>query len=239
MTLIDNGGFAFPDCDNLRIGLVCSAGGSVVGAAIEILRAQGFPVTMAMVTDRSCPAESLAHDYGIPHRRIKFVSRTQFSSDSACWLYDLNKMNTCFLFFSRLVSKELYGRGGCFNFHPALLPAFSGMRGLERASTSGAKFFGATVHKVDNTMDGGPILGQIVSPIHNPADLKIMQRISFAHKLYLFLVLVEHLSQRARNAPAFSTMGGGQHLASPGLRSVELETAFASYIIKEGIQWES
>ena len=112
------------------------------------------------------------------------------------------------------------------------------MRSLERTAASGARFFGATVHNVDETMDGGPIIGQVVSPVRTPIDLETMQRISFAQKLYLFLVLIEHLRQKASDAPVFSTIGGRQHLASPGLNSVELERAFVSYVNSAGIPWE-
>ena len=226
------------DSEELRIGLICSAGGSVVGAAMQILRAQGFPITMAMITDRPCAAESLAEDFGIPYHRIGYTTREQFSRESACWLYDEQSVSASCLFFSRIVSRELYDRGECFNFHPALLPAFIGMRSLERTATSGARFFGATVHRVDETIDDGPIIGQIVSPMRTPIDLELMQRISFAQKLYLFLVLIEQLGKKSSNAPVFSTIGGRQHLASPGLSSGELERAFVSYVNSTGIPWE-
>lgn len=223
----------------IRIGLVCSAGGSVVGAAMDILRAQGYRVSMAMVTDRPCGAETLAQAFGIPHRRIAFDSREQFSRDAASWLYDEQGMSATCLFFGRLVSRELFGRGSCFNFHPALLPAFIGMKGLERSATSGARFFGATVHGVDETIDGGPIVGQMVSPVPSPVDLTVMQRISFAQKLYLFLVLAERLAQGGGDhAPHVATPGGRGHLASPGLSSAGLERAFVAYVNEAGIPWD-
>jgi phosphoribosylglycinamide formyltransferase-1 len=46
------------------------------------------------------------------------------------------------------------------NVHPALLPAFAGIRGVEQALEYGAKITGATVHFVDGGMDTGPIIAQ-------------------------------------------------------------------------------
>jgi phosphoribosylglycinamide formyltransferase 1 len=220
----------------IRIGLVCSAGGAVVGAAMDIFREQGYPVSMAMVTDRACGAEALAQKYKIPHQRIAYNSREQFSCDAASWLYDEQGMSFTCLFFSRLVSSELFDRGSCYNFHPALLPAFVGMKGLERAATSTVRFFGTTVHHVDETIDGGPIVGQIVSPVPASEDLTAMQRISFAQKLYLLLVLVEQLTGGGQS-PRVATPGGRWHLASPGLGSEGLERAFINYVNEAGIPW--
>jgi phosphoribosylaminoimidazolecarboxamide formyltransferase/IMP cyclohydrolase len=46
------------------------------------------------------------------------------------------------------------------NTHPSLLPAFPGAHAVRDALTAGAQVTGATVHLVDATLDGGPILAQ-------------------------------------------------------------------------------
>jgi phosphoribosylglycinamide formyltransferase 1 len=46
------------------------------------------------------------------------------------------------------------------NVHPALLPAFPGIRSVERAFDHGVKVFGVTVHLVDEGVDTGPIVLQ-------------------------------------------------------------------------------
>jgi phosphoribosylglycinamide formyltransferase-1 len=64
--------------------------------------------------------------------------------------------------YMRLVTKVLvepyYGR--MINIHPALLPAFPGINGVEQALEYGAKIAGATVHFVDGGTDSGPIIAQ-------------------------------------------------------------------------------
>lgn len=46
------------------------------------------------------------------------------------------------------------------NVHPALLPAFPGLRAVEQALAHGVKVFGVTVHYVDEGVDTGPIIAQ-------------------------------------------------------------------------------
>jgi phosphoribosylglycinamide formyltransferase 1 len=46
------------------------------------------------------------------------------------------------------------------NVHPALLPAFPGVRAIEQALAYGVKVFGVTVHFVDEGVDTGPVIAQ-------------------------------------------------------------------------------
>ncbi len=53
------------------------------------------------------------------------------------------------------------------NLHPALLPCFPGVRGIEDALAYGVKVTGVTVHFVDPGVDTGPIILQEAIPIHD------------------------------------------------------------------------
>ena len=50
--------------------------------------------------------------------------------------------------------------GQVINVHPALLPAFPGIRAVEQALEYGVKVFGVTVHFVDEGVDTGRIILQ-------------------------------------------------------------------------------
>jgi phosphoribosylaminoimidazolecarboxamide formyltransferase / IMP cyclohydrolase len=55
--------------------------------------------------------------------------------------------------------------GRILNTHPSLLPAFPGATAVRDALRHGVTITGVTVHLVDETLDGGPIVGQEAVPI--------------------------------------------------------------------------
>ncbi len=69
--------------------------------------------------------------------------------------------------FMRLVSAYFVGEfpGRIMNIHPALLPAFPGTHGQRDALAHGAKVSGCTIHFVDTSVDGGPIILQKAVPV--------------------------------------------------------------------------
>src|SRR5688500_18532179 len=51
------------------------------------------------------------------------------------------------------------------NIHPSLLPSFPGLDAQRQALEHRVKVRGCTVHFVDNTLDGGPIIAQRAVPV--------------------------------------------------------------------------
>jgi phosphoribosylglycinamide formyltransferase-1 len=58
------------------------------------------------------------------------------------------------------------------NTHPSLLPAFPGVDAAGQAIAYGVKLAGATVHFVDATVDGGPIIAQAAVPVADDDDAR-------------------------------------------------------------------
>lgn len=56
------------------------------------------------------------------------------------------------------------------NTHPSLLPAFAGKDAIPQALAHGAKITGVTIHFVDTSLDGGPIIAQESVPIVEDDD---------------------------------------------------------------------
>jgi phosphoribosylglycinamide formyltransferase 1 len=56
------------------------------------------------------------------------------------------------------------------NVHPALLPAFPGIRAIEQALDYGVKVFGVTVHFVDEGVDTGPVIAQRAVELPDATD---------------------------------------------------------------------
>lgn len=72
------------------------------------------------------------------------------------------------------------------NIHPSLLPAFPGLNPQQQALAAQAKVSGCTVHYVDETLDGGPIIAQRQVPVRADDTVETLAaRILLEeHKLY-------------------------------------------------------
>jgi phosphoribosylglycinamide formyltransferase-1 len=75
----------------------------------------------------------------------------------------------CLAGFMRLLSPAFVAnyRHRILNIHPSLLPAFPGLDAQRQAIEHGVKWSGCTVHFVDETLDGGPILVQRIVPVRD------------------------------------------------------------------------
>ena len=73
----------------------------------------------------------------------------------------------CLAGYMRLLSQCFIDafRGRILNIHPSLLPSFPGLDAQRQALEHGVKFSGCTVHFVDETLDGGPIVAQRTVPV--------------------------------------------------------------------------
>jgi phosphoribosylglycinamide formyltransferase 1 len=79
--------------------------------------------------------------------------------------------------FMELLGPELIARfrDRIINVHPALLPAFPGVRAIEQALEHGVKVIGVTVHFVDEGVDSGPIILQEAFPLSYPSDIAAIE----------------------------------------------------------------
>jgi phosphoribosylglycinamide formyltransferase-1 len=88
----------------------------------------------------------------------------------------------------RLLSKYFIDtyRNRILNIHPSLLPAFPGLDAHRQVLEHGVKWTGCTVHFVDESLDGGPIIGQRVVPVLNGDTEEILAAriLEQEHELY-------------------------------------------------------
>jgi phosphoribosylaminoimidazolecarboxamide formyltransferase/IMP cyclohydrolase len=62
------------------------------------------------------------------------------------------------------------------NIHPSLLPSFPGMDAHEQVLRAGVRLSGCTVHVVDETVDGGPIVTQEPVPVFESDDITTLKQ---------------------------------------------------------------
>ncbi len=77
-------------------------------------------------------------------------------------------------------------RGRILNIHPSLLPSFPGLDAQQQALEHGVEESGCTVHFVDETLDGGPIIAQRTVPVHHGDTVESLSEriLTEEHKLY-------------------------------------------------------
>jgi phosphoribosylglycinamide formyltransferase-1 len=80
--------------------------------------------------------------------------------------------------FMELLGSEFIGRfrNAIINVHPALLPAFPGVRAIEQALDYGVKLAGVSVHFVDEGVDSGPIILQRSFELPYPRDIAAVEQ---------------------------------------------------------------
>jgi len=115
-------------------------------------------------------------------------SREEHDRETVAALRDHKVDIVCLAGYMRLLSGyfiEAY-RDRILNIHPSLLPAFPGLNAHQQMLEHGVKWAGCTVHFVDETLDGGPIIAQKIVPVldedtEETLSARILEQ---EHKLY-------------------------------------------------------
>jgi len=80
---------------------------------------------------------------------------------------------------------------GIINIHPSLLPKYRGPSPVQTAIINGEKITGVSIIKIDETVDHGPILGQIKETILDTDTAKALYERLFAKGTYLLLKVLK------------------------------------------------
>jgi phosphoribosylglycinamide formyltransferase-1 len=150
-----------------RIAVLASGRGSNFQAVIEAIQDGKIRATcVALITDNpKAYAIERARNAKIP---VVIIDFSMFSSRELyeCALLSAMQQAGADLFvlagYMRIIGAAIVRSfpGKMMNIHPALLPSFAGLHAQRQAVQSGVKVSGCTVHFVDESLDGGPIILQ-------------------------------------------------------------------------------
>lgn len=211
----------------MRLCVISNSGGAAFKAFFHL--AGIHPSNVLVLTDRPCGIEAFARDNAIQHVRLEGLDNQEFSDEAARHIDRFGRVDVVFLFFMRLVTASLFARFPVVNLHPALLPAFPGLRPITRALESGVKFFGTTMHFVDATVDGGKILAQASHPLKGDERERDLEHIAFLQKVYLLLLVAEHHDRAGRAPLEFAGWPCGDRW-NPSLRSAHYLERYAAFV---------
>lgn len=100
--------------------------------------------------------------------------RQEYDQQIKASMVDLQVDLVCMAGYMFFVTPILLDAYDIINIHPALLPAFPGMYGIQDAWEHGAKVIGCTTHFADENLDQGPIIIQSTMPMIPGEDLKAL-----------------------------------------------------------------
>jgi phosphoribosylglycinamide formyltransferase-1 len=175
----------------MNIGIISSGGGGAFQAFWEILKKNNKEFNFFIITDRENRILDFAKIKSIPFKIIEAQDNEDFSQKAKSQLGSWGGVDLVFLFYTKLVTKSLFNTYPVFNLHPSLLPAFQGFNPIKKALEKEVKFTGTTLHLIDEQADNGPIIAQAVVPVHKNSSEVELEKISFIHKVYLMLLLVD------------------------------------------------
>ena len=176
-----------------RIGILISGRGSNMVALADAISDGRIPtaeITVVISDRRNAAGLAGANIRGIETLVIERRGRPreQHDREIVAALKAREVGLVCLAGYMRVLSREFLDvyRGRILNIHPSLLPSFPGLEAQRQALEQGAKISGCTVHFVDETLDGGPIIAQRVVPVYEGDTVETLsQRILIEeHKLY-------------------------------------------------------
>jgi len=178
-----------------NIAVLASGRGTNLQAIIENVQNGSIKANLACVVSDNADAKALerAREHNVKAIYLdpgpkKTWLIPEIEQNYVQTLKDHNVDLVCLAGFMRIIKKPLLEAfaGRIINIHPSLLPSFPGLNVQQKAIEHGVKFSGCTVHFVDDSVDGGPIIIQAAVPVLDDDDAdKLAARIlKEEHRIY-------------------------------------------------------
>jgi phosphoribosylglycinamide formyltransferase-1 len=149
----------------LRVGVLASGEGTNLQALLDGVHGREAEVVAVGSDQAGARALDRARAAGVATEvfpRDAYPDRAARDAAIADWLDGRGVELVVLAGYMALLDAGFVRRfaGRVINVHPALLPAFPGVRAIGQALDYGVKVFGVTVHLVDDGVDTGPVLLQ-------------------------------------------------------------------------------
>lgn len=160
----------------MNVAVLASGTGTNLQALIDQVHGTDGIELIAVASDKpEARALERARAAGVLTRAFPatgFGDRASRDLAIADWLVSAGTELVVLAGYMQLLSEEFLARfpDRVINVHPALLPAFPGLRPVEDALAYGVKVFGVTVHFVDGGVDSGPVILQRAVELPDAAD---------------------------------------------------------------------
>ena len=165
----------------MKIGVLVSGTGTNLQALLDAqARGELAPAEIAVVVSnkRDAPALARAAAAGVPAEIVEHagLDRVVFETRLLDVLARHGVAAVVLAGFMRVLTAHFVERFPLriINTHPSLLPAFPGMDAPAQAIAYGVKLAGVSVHFVDTSVDGGPIIAQAAVAVGDDDDARTL-----------------------------------------------------------------
>jgi phosphoribosylglycinamide formyltransferase-1 len=151
---------------SLRVGVLASGAGTNLQALLDSVHCEEGIEIVAVGSDKpGAAALERARRAGVAAEvfpRDAYEDREARDAAMAAWLESHDIGLLVLAGYMQILSPAFIATFAdrVINVHPALLPAFPGIRSVERTVEHGVRVCGVTVHFVDDGVDTGPIILQ-------------------------------------------------------------------------------
>ncbi|WP_299393066.1 phosphoribosylglycinamide formyltransferase [Pelagibius sp.] len=177
----------------MKVAVLISGRGSNLLSLLEAAAVPGYPAEIVCVIANRPDAGGLNHAaaFGIAAQVVdhrSYADRTAFEAALTEALDGAGIDLICLAGFMRVLSGAFVRRweNRIVNIHPSLLPLFPGLDTHARALSAGVKLHGCSVHFVNETVDGGAIIGQAAVAVQtgDNAESLAARVLQAEHRLY-------------------------------------------------------
>ena len=170
-----------------------SGKGSNLKNLIKKTRDYNFPINIKLVISNNKNAQGInyAKINSIPFLIINTKKRG--FENLILEIIKKNKISLiCLAGYMKILPDDIVGKyvGKIINIHPSLLPKYPGLNTYEKVLKNNDLYHGVTIHYVDTTLDGGPIILQGKFKIRKNLSIKELEDLTHKveHKIYPIVV---------------------------------------------------
>jgi phosphoribosylglycinamide formyltransferase 1 len=163
----------------VRVGVLASGAGTNLQAILDRVHGNRGVEVVAVCSDQPAAAALERAARAGVETRVFPAGEDRAARDAAMadWLEDRSVQLVVLAGFMAILDPAFLARfpQRVINVHPALLPAFPGVRAIEQALAYGVKVFGVTVHFVDEGVDTGPVIAQRALELPDVTDPAVVR----------------------------------------------------------------
>jgi phosphoribosylglycinamide formyltransferase 1 len=199
----------------MRVGVLVSGVGTNLQALIDAeaaghLAAAELAVVIASRPD--APALERARRAGLSTEVLHRPGAPRDEYDAAlASVLDAHRVELVVLAgFMRILGAPFVARypSRIINTHPSLLPAFPGANAPAQAIAYGAQLSGVTIHFVDATVDGGPIIAQAMVAVYDDDTAETLHDRIKHEEHRLLPIVVQRLARGLVSCKGRRVVGG-------------------------------